>query len=143
MKRLLVSLLLSLCILPSHAQQLPSEITSHWSTDRISLDYSCTLQGDVPVELKGTLLLQDNCFFVKGNGVEIYCDGETRWTLDREAEEVYIEKADSLEEILKYYGSISKLNISNVRYGQKSEDLSAFRFSASALGSSWVVTDLR
>lgn len=143
MKKLILSILLLTTVLAAKGQDMVGEIASRWSTDRITLDYSCTVIGEVPVKFKGTLLLQDDCYCMKGNGIEIYCNGGTRWTLDREAKEAYIEPANGMEEIMQYYESITDLNISNVKYTPKSEDLSAFTFSTSALDSSWIVTDLR
>lgn len=143
MKKLILSIVFLTSVLVSYGQDMLGEITAHWSTDRILLDYSCTVKGEVPVKFKGTILLQDDCYCMKGNGLEIYCNGGTRWTLDREAKEAYIEPANGMEEIMQYYESITDLEISNVKYTSKSEDLSAFTFSTSALDSSWIVTDLR
>lgn len=143
MKKLILSIVFLTSVLVSYGQDRLGEITVHWSTDRILLDYSCTVKGEVPVKFKGTILLQDDCYCMKGNGLEIYCNGGTRWTLDREAKEAYIEPANGMEEIMQYYESITDLEISNVKYTSKSEDLSAFTFSTSALDSSWIVTDLR
>lgn len=143
MKRLLIGILLLSAVLAASGQDRLGEIASRISTNRILVDYSCTVSGEVPVKLKGTVLLQDDCYCMKGNGLEIYCNGGTRWTLDREAKEAYIEPANGLEEIMQYYESITDLVISNARYMPKSEDLGAFTFSTSDLDSSWIVTDLR
>ena len=75
--------------------------------------------------------------------MEIYCDGATRWTVDPQSREVYIETSGGLEELLPYRDSLTELKLSEVKYQPLSEDLSVFVFDVSALDSSWVVTDLR
>ncbi len=52
-------------------------------------------EGDIPVSGSGTLSFQDRAFRLSGNGMRIICDGTTRWTLDEEAKECYIETVDS------------------------------------------------
>ena len=130
-------------VLTAKGQDGIADIQAHLFTDRISLEYSCTLAGEVPVKLSGTLLLQGDSYSVRGNGIEIYCNGGTRWTVDREAKEVYIEPADGLAEVTVYYESISELKIGKVEYSPLSDDLGAFIFDTSALGPDWVITDLR
>lgn len=110
---------------------------------RVSLGYNCTVDGYAPVELSGSLLLQGNCYRAEGNGVEIYCDGGTRWTVDREEKEVYIESSDGIREVVQYKESLKTLVLSDLKYLPGSEDLSPFTFDTVSLDSSWVVTDLR
>ena len=42
--------------------------------------------------------VQDNCFFLEGNGLEVWCDGSTRWTIDRISEEALVEPVDGSSE---------------------------------------------
>lgn len=42
----------------------------------------------------GTADVQGNMFAVSGNGLEIMCDGASRWTVDKSAEEVVIESVE-------------------------------------------------
>ncbi len=49
------------------------------------------IQGDHVLEI------QDNCWHLKGNGLEIWCDGQSVWTMDIPAKEVVIEDADQNE----------------------------------------------
>lgn len=137
---ILLTLLLSLT---AAAQPQLGEIAAHLQTDRISLHYDCTYTEDTPVKLSGVLLIQGDCYRAVGNGMEIYCDGETRWSVDPASKEVYIEGANGLEELLEYRDSLSALKISDLKYLPLSDDLSAFRFDTAALGAGWVVTDLR
>jgi hypothetical protein len=120
-----------------------SEVAAHLQTDRISLRYACTVTQDTPVKLSGVLLIQGECYRAIGNGLEIYCDGTTRWTADPASKEVYIEAAEGLEELLAWRDSLTELTLTEVEYLPLSDDLSAFRFDTAALDDSWVVTDLR
>lgn len=119
-----------------------AEILSKTEGNRVSLNYSCTLKGSAPIQLEGTLVIQGTCFLAKGNGMEVYCDGNDRWTVDPEAREVYIEKAESVEELLKHTDEISDLKLSSVKYSSPG-DAAIFSFDTKRLDSSWVVTDLR
>ena len=149
MKR--TALILLLCIFPPMlcmAQSLPekqlAQIAQRLSDgQRVSLSYSCTVEGPAPMQLSGRLLLQGNRYRAEGNGVEIRCDGSTRWTVDREEKEVYIESSGGIREVLQYKESLGTLALSDLQYLPGSDDLSPFVFDISALDSSWVITDLR
>ena len=139
----LLTLLLPLTAVAQVSSQQVAEIASHLDTHRISLHYDCTVTQDTPLKLSGTLLIQGDCYLAKGNGMEIYSDGKTRWTVDPASKEVYIETAGGLEELLPYRDALTELKLADVKYQPLSEDLSAFVFDTAALDSSWVVTDLR
>ena len=144
MKKFILFLLPLLLSLTAAAQQPQlSEIAAHLQTDRISLRYDCTYTEDTPVKLSGILLIQGDCYRAVGNGMEIYCDGATRWSVDPASKEVYIEPAEGLAELMEYRNSLSALKISDLKYLPLSDDLTPFRFDTAALGSDWVVTDLR
>ena len=137
---LVAALLLSLT---AAAQPQVSEIVARLQTDRVSLHFACTFTQDTPVKLSGTLLVQGECYRAVGNGMEIYCDGATRWTVDPASKEVYIETAGGLEELLAWKDSITELSVTEVKYLPLSDDLSAFRFDTESLDDAWVVIDLR
>lgn len=125
-----------------------TEILSMVPNHRVDASYSCEMSiADANVTVTGRITAQQNYYFVSGNGLDIYCDGESRWTVDSEAREVYIEKACGLEEFLSdpdtYLGALSDLKIKNVKYSSPESDLSLYRFDTKSLDSSWVVTDLR
>ena len=144
MKKFIHFLLPLLLSLTAAAQQPQlSEIAARLQTDRISLRYDCTYTEDTPVKLSGILLIQGDCYRAVGNGMEIYCDGATRWSVDPASKEVYIEPAEGLVELMEYRNSLSALKISDLKYLPLSDDLTPFRFDTAALGSDWVVTDLR
>lgn len=137
----LLALLLPLS-LAAQEQQL-ADIASHLRTNRVTLHYDCVFTQDTPVHLTGVLTIQAPCYRAVGNGMEIYNDGTTRWTVDPESKEVYIEDAEGLEELIAWEESLSDLKITDVKYLPLQEGLSDFRFDTSALDASWVVTDLR
>lgn len=137
---LLPALLLSFA---AAAQPQMAEIAAHLQNERVSLHYDCTYTEDTPVKLSGDLLIQGDCYSARGNGVEIYCDGATRWTVDPASKEVYIERAEGLAELVAYRDSLSELEITALKYLPLLDDLSVFRFDTASLDASWVVTDLR
>ena len=143
MKRWILFLLPLLLSLTAAAQPQLGEIAAHLQTDRISLHYDCTYTEDTPVKLSGVLLIQGDCYRAVGNGMEIYCDGATRWSVDPESKEVYIEPAEGLAELLDYRNSLTELKITELKYLPLSDDFAPFRFDTAALGPDWVVTDLR
>lgn len=143
MKKWILCLLPLLLSLTAAAQPQLDKIAAHLQTDRISLHYDCTYTEDTPVRLTGELLIQGECYCAKGNGMEIYCDGTTRWSVDPASKEVYIEPAEGLSELLEYRNSLSALKISDLKYLPLSDDLSPFRFATATLDDTWVVTDLR
>ena len=143
MKKFIQLLLPLLLSLPAAAQPQLDQIAAHLQTDRISLHYDCTYTEDTPVKLTGTLLIQGDCYRAVGNGMEIYCDGATRWSVDPASKEVYIEPAEGLSELREYRNALTELKITELKYLPLSDDLSPFRFDTAPLGPDWVVTDLR
>lgn len=131
------------CLAASGQEKLALEILGKIDSNRVSFTYSCTMAEDMPVKLDGSILAQGSCYLAKGNGLEIYSDGKTRWTVDREAKEVYIEIAGGIKEILDNSDAVKDLKISNVKYLPLQEGKDTFVFDTSKLDSSWVVTDLR
>jgi len=131
---------------------------------RVVCEYSYTAGK---VQGSGTATIQEGKYIVKGNGLEIYCDGVNRWTVDPDAKEVYIEPAGDEAEIfsnlsqylkgvegLKFDGS----NLSGRIKGQdgstmdcKATNIKAFpyisgenfSYNTTKLDKSWVITDLR
>jgi hypothetical protein len=144
MKKWLLPLLAALLPLSLAAQERQlTDIASHLGANRVSLHYDCVFTQDAPVHLTGVLTIQAPCYRAVGNGMEIYNDGTTRWAVDRESKEVYVEEAEGLEELTAWQESLTDLKITEVKYLPLLEDLSEFRFDTAALDASWVVTDLR
>ena len=139
-----ILILVTLLPLTAAAQRYTLDtVAAHLRTDRISLQYACTIAQPAPVQLSGNLLIQGDCYRAKGNGMEIYCNGTTRWTVDPESKEVYIEAAGGIEELVPWQDNLEDLSLTDVRYLPLSDDLSPFTFDTTALDTSWVVTDLR
>ena len=112
-------------------------------TERVSLKYKIVLDSEPPIHLEGSLTLEGNCYLAVGNGLEIYSDGSTRWTVDPAEKEVYIERSTGVKEAFAYSDSVKELKISEVQYSSAKGEVKSFRFDTSKLDSSWVVTDLR
>ena len=59
----------------------------------------------------GDVRVQDNAFVLNGNGLEVWCDGSLRWTVDRLAEEALVE---TVEESADVYATNPALMITSV-----------------------------
>ena len=62
----------------------------------VEYEFHATLSG-LKTAGEGTIEIQGNAYHMKGDGVEIYCDGNSTWVIDEFAQEVFIESADSRE----------------------------------------------
>ena len=98
MTRTLAAIVLtfSACLLSQARSRTLDEFVSKVSSSLVSFEYSfsCQVNG-TKMTGEGDVLLQDDCFKVVGNGLDIRCDGKTRWTLDTFAEEAVIEPVDA------------------------------------------------
>lgn len=81
------------------AQSLSRRFSDAEKGSCVTFSYSFTMRGNAPVRGEGTAVLQGNMFIVKGNGMEIWCDGKSRWTADRTAKELIVEDVDGLASI--------------------------------------------
>ena len=91
MKRL-ASLLLVLTAFTAAGQNIVSDFAKTLRDGCATFGYSYSMSGQVPLSGSGTVSLQGDSFTMKGDGIEVYCDGATRWTVDTVAEECYIEE---------------------------------------------------
>ena len=67
------------------------------SASLVTFDYSFTMQTPMSKSKmtgEGKVKIQANCFYLEGNGLEVWCDGATRWTVDRLSEEALVEPVD-------------------------------------------------
>lgn len=56
------------------------------------LNYSYTLaMSGVETVGDGTVTTQDNAYVLKGNGINIYCNGSTLWVMDESGKEILID----------------------------------------------------
>ena len=101
MRRLLASLMALSLTLGAFAQgSIP--ILDRVPGHRVQFHYTYSLsQGGKPMTqvTDGDVTVEDNAFLLSGLGLEVRSDGTTRWSVDREAEEVLIEKVEK-EDIL-------------------------------------------
>lgn len=91
MKRLVALFLSVLLTASTFGQNVVSDFAASIKGRKASFDYTFSVRGDLPITGKGKVMLQGDAFTMTGNGLEIYCDGTTRWTVDTAAEECYIE----------------------------------------------------
>ena len=101
MKRIvtgLAAILLSLSAFAQGGIPILDRVPGH----RVQFRYTYSLsQGGKPMTqvTDGNVTVEDNAFMLTGLGLEVRSDGTTRWSIDREAEEVLIEKVDK-EDVL-------------------------------------------
>ena len=94
MKRILTGLaafLFSLSVFAQGSIPILDRVPGH----RVQFHYTYSLSKDGKPMQKvtdGDVTVEDNAFLLSGLGLEVRSDGTTRWSIDREAEEVLIEK---------------------------------------------------
>lgn len=84
------------------------------SSSLVSFEYSFTMQtsrSSAKMTGAGDVRVQDNAFVLNGNGLEVWCDGSFRWTVDRLAEEALVE---TVEESADVYATNPALMITSV-----------------------------
>ena len=120
MRRLLASLMALSLTLGAFAQgSIP--ILDRVPGHRVQFHYTYSLsQGGKPMTqvTDGDVTVEDNAFLLSGLGLEVRSDGTTRWSIDREAEEVLIEKVEKEDLftnpalfISSYKGYMDKLKV--------------------------------
>ena len=93
MKRIvtgLAAILLSLSAFAQGSIPILDRVPDH----RVLFHYTYSLsQGGKPMTqiTDGDVIVEDNAYRLSGLGLEVRSDGKTRWSMDREAEEVLIE----------------------------------------------------
>lgn len=79
--------------------------TQHAALERLRAAYSescltlkCTYSmyvSQTRVQGEAEVLLQGNAYTMRGNGIEVYCDGTKVWTLDQSLKEAYVEQVEN------------------------------------------------
>ena len=65
----------------------------------VSMDYSYVMHtSDVKTAGEGSLMLQDSNYVMRGNGLQINCEGNLMWIIDPEGKEVIIQSASEGEQ---------------------------------------------
>ena len=168
MKRIVIILLLAALGPAIMAQSGTESLKQLLEGNRVSFSYALTATDKVQVKTNGTALIDGECYRISGNGLDIYCDGSTKWTIDNQAKEVYLEPSEGTREFLADPSALLE-HVHNLTVGEKvvsgvfrdpagmevtfrftsikssaqSGSTSGFTFDTSSLSSDWVVTDLR
>ena len=175
MKRIvtgLAAILLSLSAFAQGGIPILDRVPDH----RVLFHYTYSLSKDgkpMTQVTDGDVTVEDNAFLLSGLGLEVRSDGTTRWSIDREAEEVLIETVEKEDLftnpalfISSYRSYMDHIKVNS--YSQDSldvtlvldEDTSArfvlkdirfldrkgksdFTLDVKSLSSSYVITDLR
>ena len=120
MRRLLASLMALSLTLGAFAQgSIP--ILDRVPGHRVQFHYTYSLSQDgkpMTQVTDGDVTVEDNAYLLSGLGLEMRSDGTTRWSVDREAEEVLIEKVEKEDLftnpalfISSYKGYMDKLKV--------------------------------
>ena len=120
MRRFLTSLMALSLTLAAFAQgSIP--ILDRVPGHRVQFHYTYSLsQGGKPMTqvTDGDVTVEDNAYLLSGLGLEVRSDGTTRWSIDRDAEEVLIEKVEKEDLftnpalfISSYKGYMDKLKV--------------------------------
>ena len=89
----LAALLVSLSAFAQGSIPILDRVPGH----RVQFHYTYSLAKDgkpMTQVTDGDVTVEDNAFLLSGLGLEVRSDGTTRWSIDREAEEVLIEKVE-------------------------------------------------
>lgn len=98
-KAVITAAAIVLCTSTATAGDAIDRFAERVAQSRVTFGYSYRVKGDIPLSGKGNIELQGVCFKMTSNGVEIFSNGSTRWTIDREAAECYIENAATQERL--------------------------------------------
>ena len=125
----------------------------------VNFDFTVTIGGETPPDAKGKALIQDECYHIESPVYEIWCDGESRWIIDKDAREVTVETDEPLGDLLQnidiewngnepsgaYFtledGTVVRISVQNFKQTNPVNLL--FRYDTSRLGDDYIVTDLR
>ena len=168
-RQTLTILLLAAVLVPAAAQTDASALLRKLQGKRVSFDFSLNTADKVSVKHSGNAVVEGACYHIVDNGLELWCDGTSRWTVDSSAKEVYIEPKGQEEEMLvspsrllsnvkdlvtgsttasgKYTGEGpgkgATFVLTSIKTSSPKGDPSEFAFDVSALDKSWIITDLR
>jgi hypothetical protein len=68
------------------------------SSSLVTFSYTYSVNAKVKIQGSGNAIVQGEAFYMKGNGLEIWCNGKTRWTVDRAASEALIESVGAIQD---------------------------------------------
>lgn len=159
---------LALCWQSSAQNNSPEALLEKCRENCVSLDYSFSVRGDLPVTGSGNALIQGESFRTSGNGMSVYCDGKTRWTVDENAKEVYIENVapgedagnvirgylvdivdyscgkDWIKGCVKRENHVIDVSLTGISISEADGDRDRFRLDTGKLDPAvWIINDLR
>ena len=106
------------------------------SSSLVSFEYSFTMRtakSSAKMTGAGDVRVQDNAFVMNGNGLEVWCDGRLRWTVDRLAEEALVELVDESADV---YATNPALMITSVDAAFEEVSFCAGKFQGKSVDSS-------
>ena len=93
---------------------------------RAEFEYAYRLSsGNTEMSGSGSVIFQGDAFVMKGDGLEVYCDGTDRWTVDRNAREAVAElfDRDNINHNLRF----NKRNIEDAAHDKVQEVLATYK----------------
>ena len=113
----------------------------------ITVDYSLHAKvDDVQVRDRGTIIAQDDIWYLKGEAVEIYTCEDGTWILHPESKEAMIEPKWTYDDLKVFYRTLLKSPGNGIDVKVISRIISEKKqasYFVPETGSDWVVTDLR
>lgn len=104
------------------------------SVSLVSFDYSFTMPTKkAKMTGNGSVKVQGTSFIVDGNGLEIWCDGKTRWTIDRISEEALVE---SVDDSYDSYATNPALMIASIDNAFREESFGSSKFGGKVVDAS-------
>lgn len=129
------------------SDSLIEEVRSAAKDACITLTYSLNAKvDDVSIEDKGTVVAQDDLWYLKGKTIEIYTCPDGTWILHPESKEAMIEPKWTYDDLESFYTRLVSSAGNDVDVMILSKSLSEKKpasFFIPETGQDWVVTDLR
>ena len=94
--KLIIMTALSSLTMQSFAQTPLESLRNIFASETVEMqcDYETTVSGALIVG-HSDVVVQKNMYSMKGNGLEVYCNGKTMWTVDDSSHEVIIEPCEA------------------------------------------------
>lgn len=95
---IIASMLALLAAVPAKADKVLDAFSAKAATSYVDFNYSFAVKSDVPLSGKGSGTVKGGSYHVTGSGLDIWCDGKNRWTVDKAAKEVIIESLEGYDD---------------------------------------------
>lgn len=149
MTRIILSLMCLILGVSASAQKpedLIAELRKAAADAHVVVEYSFSaFDGGVIVEDSGVVEAQDGMWVLKGRRIEIHTADGVTWILDKDSKEAVVEPAWTYDDLVNFHNSaISSGHAPEIKvHKMTSLPLKETSYFIPALGSDWVVTDLR